>query len=181
MAFNGIEDLAFLAGIIMGSIILLAVSWVWISKQVLGASGVTLSVVGVTLVGLTVWSSVRIEASPDRLLAEFQRELDEVNESIDEVDNQLQDVSADVEQVGNSLNEVVAANILFSENIESLATSVESSRRQILTLTDALDTARTVPAAQLNEIRQQINQTETVPTNPLRINREALQNLRGIQ
>ncbi len=160
---NGIEDLAFLAGIVMGSILLLAVSWVWIRKQVLGAGGVTMSFVGVTLVGLTVWSSVRIQASPDGLLAEFDRRLESLTETVEEVDSNLQ--------------EVVETNISFSRDIESLASSVNTNGQQFVTLTRELQTAGALNAAPLNDLRQNI-QTPAIRTDDLRIRREALQTIR---
>lgn len=162
---NGIDidDLAFLAGIVMGSILLLSVSWVWIQKQVLGASGVTMSLVGVTLVGLTVWSSVRIEASPDGLLAEFNSRLEDLAETVEEVDSDLQ--------------EVVDTNISFSRDIESLAGTVNTNSQQFVTLTNELQTARTINTEPLNAIRQNI-QTPSMLTDDLRIRREALQSIR---
>jgi len=57
---GSIQDVAFLAGIILGACLLVAVSWVWMRKQVLGASGISLAVIGFALVGLTVWTAVTV-------------------------------------------------------------------------------------------------------------------------
>lgn len=181
---NGIEELAFLAGIIMGSVLLLAVSWVWIKKQVLGGGGIIMSLVGLALVGLVVWSSIRIEASPEGLSAEFERQLRQVEQMVNEMDEQvarvdsnLQRVDEQVTRVDSGLQDVVAANISFSESIESLAASVETNNRQFVALTADLERNQAINSTQLQNLNENIvvPQIETETLLRQRQNLEAIQ------
>jgi hypothetical protein len=146
---NGIEELAFLAGIILGSIQLLAVSWVWVQKQVLGMGGITMSFVGVALVGLALWSSIRIEASPDGFIAEFQQELEQLNRSVQEVGDQVDEVDAD-------LRNVVSTNIAFNRDLEELNTTLATNSRLFVSLTDELERSSTVNNAPLTRLRESV-------------------------
>ncbi len=166
---NGIEDLAFLVGIVIGSIQLLAVSWVWIQKQVLGMGGITMSFVGVALVGLALWSSIRIEASPDGFIAEFEQELRQLNNSVQQVEEQVGEVDAD-------LRNVISTNIAFSRDLEQLNTSLSNNSQLFVALTNELENNGAATAVPLQRIRERVVVPETQEAE-MRARRETLQSL----
>lgn len=137
---DSIQDVAFVAGIVLGACLLVAVSWVWIRKQVLGANGVSLAVIGFALMGLTVWTSIRIEASPDGgFVAEFEQRLNELNSMIEDVDSNVQ--------------RVADASLDVSTEVGELREAVANNGTQFEMLTRELGRSNTVAAPTLNDIR----------------------------
>jgi hypothetical protein len=140
---TSIQDVAFVAGIILGACLLAAVSWVWMRKQVLGASGISLAVIGFALVGLTVWTSIRIEASPDGgFIAQFEQRLNELNEMIEGVDSNVQMVAS--------------TSLEVSAEVEGLREVVAANGTQFEALTRELQRANTVAAPALDDIRGRV-------------------------
>lgn len=167
---NGMEDVAFLAGIIIGSVLLLSVSWVWVKKQVIGSGGTIMCIVGFGLVGLALWSSITIQRTPDGgLLARFERELQQLSSMVDQVDMRVAEVDGD-------LRDVVSANIAFSENLSALSRSVESSNRQFLSLTDQLQASNALNREQSQLVREGLL-APGIQLNELQQRREVLENL----
>lgn len=161
---SNIQDVAFAAGILLGAILLFAVSWVWFSKQVLGANGIALALIGFALMGLTVWTSIRVEATPDGFVAEFEQRLNELNNMIEEVDS-------NVERVASSSLEV-------SEDVENLRGIVATNGRQFQMLTMELEQSRAIPEAALGNIREGV----TIPraeTEALDVRRRQLEAIIG--
>ncbi|MDO3379142.1 hypothetical protein [Geoalkalibacter halelectricus] len=124
-----IIDLAFVVGLVLGTLAILSVCWVWIKRQILGTGGAMLSLVGVLLVGLSVWSSARFAISPEGFEAEFSR----------------------LEQ---RVNEVAHSSNALREEVLAVAENVETSRTQFLHLTEALETRRALPPQTLEEVRR---------------------------
>jgi hypothetical protein len=69
MAAGELEQLARIAaiaaGIIFGSWALSSVIWVWTKKQIYAYGGSALSVVGIVLMGLSIYKTVDVRAAPD--------------------------------------------------------------------------------------------------------------------
>ena len=79
-------------GLAIGSVAMLGVTWVWVQKQVFGKGGAVLSVLGVALIGLTVYSKVSISAEGivlERQLMKLQEDNATLAASLLEVDEQL--------------------------------------------------------------------------------------------
>ena len=68
-----VTNMVIIAGLILGSLAIISVCWVWVSKQVMGTGGGVLSFFGVMLVGLSIWSRASVEVSPEGVRAEFER------------------------------------------------------------------------------------------------------------
>ena len=86
------QSWSYAVGMLMGSVAVVAASYVWVKHQRFGVGGAFLSFVGVVLVGLSVWSRARIEISEGGLLAEFERlqqQLEEVTRTSDRVQRNL--------------------------------------------------------------------------------------------
>jgi hypothetical protein len=71
-----IQYVAFIVGIIVGALILLAVGRTFVRRGTLGAGGSLLSVIGLVLVGLCLWSSIEIKAGD--LSLKLNRTIDQV-------------------------------------------------------------------------------------------------------
>ncbi len=92
MQGNQINDMVIYAGVILGSLMLLSVIWVWMSKQHFQLGGTLLSIFGTVLIGLSVFSSVTIKIGDD-LLVEFNALQEEVDTLRDNNDALIAEVS----------------------------------------------------------------------------------------
>ena len=128
------QDWAYVTGMIVGSMAILAASWVWIKYQRFGAGGGFLSFVGVVLVGLSVWSSARIEVSDGSLRAEFER-----------LQQQVDEVAATNRVVERSLDSVAVE--LGAGRASYLALARTLRHRNLITATDLARLETLAPAA----------------------------------
>ena len=94
-----LENAVVLVGLIVGAAALGTACAVWYRKQEFGIGGATLSVVGVILIGLSIWSGVTFSITADGL----QVELDSLEERLAQVAENSSVVSEEVVK----LNDVV--------------------------------------------------------------------------
>lgn len=148
-----ITNLAFIAGLILGSLAILSVCWVWLNKQILGMGGGVLSFVGVLLVGLSLWSSASVEVTPDGFRAEFERLQQEVIQ-----------VSNKSEQISNDVQAVARANEAISNEVKVVAQNLDINKTQFLKLTDVLKRKQTLSVEQVKSIDEPVRQAPVVNT-----------------
>lgn len=146
-----ITNMAFIAGLILGSLAIVSVCWVWVRNQVLGAGGGILSFFGVILVGLSIWSSASVEVSPEGFRAEFERLEEEVKE-----------VAVRSQQISNDVEAVAEANRVISREVKSVAENIDINRVQFLKLTDALKQRQALNADQVSTINQPVINAPTI-------------------
>jgi hypothetical protein len=78
-----VERMALIVGLILGSVMLLIVSVLFLLGRPFGLGGVTLTLIGALMVGLSIWSSVQIRVSPEGgFEASFERFKKEVREEV---------------------------------------------------------------------------------------------------
>ena len=146
-----ITNMVFIAGLILGSLAILSVCWVWLRKQVLGVGGGVLSFIGVLLVGLSLWSSASVEISPDGFRAEFER-----------LQEQVQQVSVQSQQISNDVLAVAEANKAISQEVKVVAQNIDINKTQFLKLTDVLKSRRTLSVDQVKSIDDPVKRAPVV-------------------
>lgn len=146
-----VRSIAFFAGIIIGSIAILAVAFVWIRKQTFGVGGSVLCSVGVVLLGLSVWTTMKIEISQQGISWEFQRQLATVLE----------------------------ANQALTEEVQVLARNNEAAREQLSALTNTLQETRVLDVQRAEQLRQPMQATPNVNLQRLERVDEALRRARS--
>jgi hypothetical protein len=146
-----ITNMAFIAGLILGSLAILSVCWVWLRKQVLGVGGGVLSFIGVLLVGLSLWSSASVEVSPDGFRAEFER-----------LEQQVIQVSERSQQISNDILAVAETNKAISQEVKVVAQNIDINKAQFLKLTDVLQRRQTLSADQVNAIDEPVRRAPIV-------------------
>lgn len=146
-----VRSIAFFAGIVIGSAAILAVAFVWIRKQTFGIGGSVLCSVGVVLLGLSVWTTMKIEISQQGISWEFERRLATVLE----------------------------ANEALTEEVQVLARNNEAARQQLTALTDTLQEARVLDVQRADQIRQPAQAAPSVNLQRLERVDEALRQARS--
>jgi hypothetical protein len=132
----GIQAVAFIAGIILGSIAVLSAVYVWVKDRTFGMGGGALSLAGIVLVGLSIWSSVRIKVNESGLEADF---------------NRLQ----------SQVSEVTKTSLAVTDEVRKIAESTQANKDQFLKLTSALETRQVVRPEVLAAIEKPIESTPT--------------------
>ncbi len=131
------ENWAYIVGMIIGAGAIAAVSWVWVRKQTFGTGGIGLSIVGVILVGLSVWKSVEVSYSDGNLVVRLQK----------------------LEQ---RLGQVAEASSAVTQEVQKLTDSANTTREQFLKLAHTLEMRGTLPSATIREIRESIARAPAV-------------------
>jgi len=132
-----IQTATYIVGIGLGILAVASACYVWVSHQTFGVGGCTLSVVGLVLVGLSIWSGVKIKVGEGGLEAEFQR------------------LSRQVEAVAQ-------ANETVIQEVKKIATVTETGKQQFIELTRVLEAQRVAKPTQLENIRKPVLTAPTV-------------------
>jgi hypothetical protein len=133
-------NVAFGAGVVFGSLLLLSVCIVWLRKQAFGVGGGVMCLCGVTLIGLTVWRTVQFKVGEDGV--SFEAQLNELTRRVDDV--------------GESVATIAGSNAELERNVASLNTSVVNNSLQFRALADSLTQQRPIPADRAAAIRDSI-------------------------
>ena len=139
-----IQTAAFVVGIILGSGSVCSAAFVWIRNQAFGLGGSMLSLVGVTLVGLSIWSGVRINVSGEGLKAEFNR------------------LSEQVETVAQANQAGIEANQVVTQEVKNLAETTETAKKQFAELTNVLEAKGTLEPDKKNAILKLVQQAPPI-------------------
>jgi hypothetical protein len=117
---------------------------VWIRNQVFGLGGSALSLVGVTLVGLSIWSGVKINVSDEGFQAEF---------------NRLQE---QVKTVAQSNQTGIEAKQVVTQEVKNLAENTERAKEQFAALTNALEAKGTLEPDKKNAILKPVQEAPRI-------------------
>lgn len=137
-----VQNVAFVAGVATGTVLLLSVAWVWIKKQTFGMGGAVMCMSGIALVGLTVWRSLQFEITENGFIARFSQ--------------QLADLNAKVEQNDSALDTIATTNAELSRDMGALNESITSTTQQFQVLTEQLAASRTLPPERATQLRDSL-------------------------
>ncbi|HEY3302914.1 MAG TPA: hypothetical protein VGL70_05185 [Candidatus Binatia bacterium] len=132
-----IQTATFIVGLILGTLAVGSACYVWVLHRAFGVGGGSLSVVGFALVGLSIWSSVKIQVSEGGLQAEFQR-------------------------LSRQVQAVAQANETVTQEVKKIGETTEIGKRQFVELTRVLEAQQVAKPNQLENIRRPILTAPTV-------------------
>ena len=151
-----IKNMAFIAGLILGSLAIVSVCWVWVRSQVLGPGGGVLSFFGVLLVGLSIWSSASVELTPEGFRAQFERLQEEVTQ-----------VAEKSEQISEEVEAVAKVNNAITREIQVVAENLAVNKTQFLELTNVLKQKQVLNVDQINRLSAPVKMAPVVDTRKL--------------
>ncbi|HSJ31814.1 MAG TPA: hypothetical protein VK933_10290 [Longimicrobiales bacterium] len=125
-------------GLVAGAAALAAVLIVWVRSQQFGVGGGVLSLVGVILIGLSVWSRINVEVTPEGIKAT------------------LEGLERRVEQVAEATGTVADA-------VGQVAHSVEVTQTQFNSLTQILERPQQLTPERLRSIRRPVEVAAPLP------------------
>ncbi len=135
------KNWTYVVGMILGAFVLISVCVVWLRHQKLGGGGTGLSVIGIVLVGLSIWSSVKL---------------------------QVGDVRVELETLRARVQQVADAGAKISEETARVAESTAGNRDAILNLTQELGQRQMLAPEQMRSLHEILQRTPTVQPEVLR-------------
>ena len=136
-----INELVLIVGLILGSLAILSVCWVWLRKQVFGPGGSILSFFGVLLVGLSLWSRASVELTPEGFRAEFERLQEEINQVVKKS-----------ERISEEVNAVAEANHVITREVQVVAENLAVNKTQFLELARVLNQREVLHQDQIDRL-----------------------------
>jgi hypothetical protein len=143
-----VQTAAFIVGMVFGGVAVSCASYVWVRHRVFGLGGSVLSIVGIALLGLSIWRGIKIDITQTGVTADFQR------------------LERRVETISD-------ANRVALEEIGKAARTAETGRDQLIALTKAVE-PRSAQGTTLETIRKTLMSAPTVDERRLEAARERL-------
>jgi hypothetical protein len=125
------ETWTYVIGLIIGSVAVLAVIFVYVKDRTFGTGGTALSLVGVILLGLSIWSDIQISVNKEGVDARFET----IERNIEMIANTSADLTKEVDKVANN---------------------VQKSNTQFLELTNTLNSRKVISPDQRNQLQSPI-------------------------
>lgn len=127
MEWAGTADVVYLAGLLAGVFLFVCVGIRGVAKGFgLGEGGAAL--VGLLAMGMSVWSHVKVQFSPEGWEAELTRRLEQVEEKAEKVAESIPRIAREVDAVASATRAVTDQIPVLARNIEytqELARAVE--------------------------------------------------------
>ena len=119
-------------GLVFGGLAVFSVCYVFMKTRTFGFGGGVLSLVGVILIGLSLWSRVKIEVSKEGLKGEF-------------------------ETLQQNVVALAGASESLSEEVKTLAERAETTSDQLVALTRNLEAGQSLNMPDGRNIRRQLD------------------------
>ena len=169
LSMEDIRTLAFIVGIVIGAVMLLATSIVYLKKSELAKGGIVFTVFGAVLLGMSVWASVKVEITADggvsvevqkrittlentvsNSVATTKTRLTELNEKVVTVDTAFQKEIQKVQQVVGTVDQQHAALAHLTTRIDS---ELPAIRKDIVAVAQKADKNFSVSVKELAQLR----------------------------
>ena len=95
-----LDMVVFIVGIVIGSILILSVTFVYVTKNKFGTGGTVLALIGLILIGLFVFTKIKI-AIPG--IAELEADLRDTQQAIQTIQTQENAVESDLNEITSTL------------------------------------------------------------------------------
>jgi len=133
-----LDMVVFIVGIVMGSILILSVTFVYVTKNKFGTGGTVLALIGVVLIGLFVFTKIKI-AIPG--IAELEADLRDTQQAIQTIQTQKIAVESDLNEITSTLTNLPAAG-LSAGQIHALQQRITSIRQANIQIGRGLELAQ---------------------------------------
>jgi len=137
-----LPDWVIVCGLLLGSVAVISAAWVWVRHRVFGSGGSVLSVVGVILIGLSIWKNVEVRAGADGIEWKFEQ-----------LQSRIAETESRVAEAESKAAEAVEQGRLAVRN-------AELARDNLIHLTDELRSQAVLEPGQIDELRNRIREQE---------------------
>jgi hypothetical protein len=123
-----LQNWAYLVGLFVGVIVILSVVFVFVKSQTLNSGGIMLTLVGMILIGLSIWSNIKLEGEG------FTIELNKIKSDV---------------------NRVATASTAVNEEVIRIAKDVNSNNQQVAELSKVISENNPVLREQILKVTRQ--------------------------
>src|SRR5690348_2161437 len=103
---------AIILGMLLGTLMIVSVVWIWIKQQTFAFGGSILTVFGVVLVGLSIWGTVTVKVSPDGAIeTTFEQRVATVEAAVQKVDARVEQAQSNLATAIKEIPNLPAAQI----------------------------------------------------------------------
>jgi septal ring factor EnvC (AmiA/AmiB activator) len=167
-----LTQIAFIVGMVFGAFMIGSVCVVYLKRSTFGMGGGTLSVLGVLLIGMSVWSTARIEVSPEgglKLQVEkLQERLDDVEERAEEISGDVRNTRVQTEVLAGDVSQVKTAARAISEELADVAESARTGNQQVLRLSASLQQRQAIDPAAAQQIERSLRSAPQIDVDRIR-------------
>ena len=168
-----LTQVAFIVGMVVGVGMIGTVCIAYVKRSTFGMGGGTLSVLGVLLIGMSVWSTARFEVSPEgglKLeLEKLREQVENVEERAEEISGEVQSTRAHTEELQGDVSQVRNAAQMLSEELAEVASTAQTSNQQVLRLSESLQERQALDPRAAQEIQESLRRAPQL--DPERIRR----------
>jgi septal ring factor EnvC (AmiA/AmiB activator) len=167
-----LTQVAFLVGMVVGAVMIGSVCVAYVKRSSFGMGGSMLSVLGVLLIGMSVWSTARIEVSPEGGLKleveKLRQQVENVEQRAEQISSDVQTTRAKTEEVAGDVSRVKAAAGAISEQLAEVAETTNTSNQQVLRLSQSLQERQVLDPGAAREIRESLQRAPQLDVDRIR-------------
>lgn len=152
-----LTQVALIVGMVFGALMIGSVCVVFVKQSTLGMGGGVLSVLGVLLIGMSVWSTARFEVSPEGLkvqVDQLQDQVESVNEKTEKISGEVEGAQARTEALAGEVEQVRTTAQALSQDLANVALTAQTGNDQILRLSEALEERQALAPGVVREIQE---------------------------
>lgn len=164
-------QVALIVGMIFGALMIGSVCVVFIKRSTFGVGGGTLSVLGVLLIGMSVWSTARFEVSPGGVkfqVDQLQKQVEEVEERTESISGEVRETKVRAEALAGEVEQVQTTAGNLSRELADVALSAQTSNQQVLRLSEALEARQALDPEVNREIQESLMQAPELDVERIR-------------
>lgn len=167
-----LTQVAFVVGMVVGVAMVGTVCIAYVKRSTFGMGGGTLSVLGVLLIGMSVWSTARFEVSPEgglKLeLEKLREQVEHVEERAEEISGEVRTTRAQTEELAGDVSQVRNAARMLSEELAEVADTAQTSNRQVLRLSESLQERQVIDPREAREIQDSLRRAPQLDVERIR-------------
>ncbi len=166
-----LTQVALVVGMVFGAFMIGSVCVVFIKRSTFGMGGGTLSVLGVLLIGMSVWSTARFEVSPEGLkvqVEQLQERVERVQERAETISGEVRETQARAEELAGEVEQVQTAARNISKELADVALTTRTSSQQVLRLSEALQEREVLDPAVGREIHERLMRAPEIDVDRIR-------------
>lgn len=153
-----IKSAALVVGLLLGSLMIIAVCAAHLKDRSFGTGGGVLTLGGVLLIGLSVWSQAEISISGEGVEARFKS----IEQKVNDVEQKNQSVTQRLEVVDQNVKQVNEVSQAATEELTKVAQTQNSNTQRVAQLTEALAAAKPVKPEIYQRLRDDLKSAPSV-------------------
>lgn len=144
-----IKNSVLTVGLLMGSLMILSVCFAYVRGRPFGTGGIVLTIGGVILIGLSVFSRISLSVSDEG----FEARIQSIEHKVGAVEEKNASVTERLKTVDQNVQLVNEANQVVSEELQTVAKTQRTNTDKVTQLSDVLAARKLVQPEVAEQLR----------------------------